>query len=60
MAPAGDAGQLADALQRVIEDPQLAADLGANAHDFVVEHFRRDAVHASVSDFLRSEMARGR
>ncbi len=60
MVTAGDAGQLADALQRVIEDPHLAADLGANARDFVVEHFRRDAVHASVSDFLRSETERGR
>ncbi|WP_292763220.1 glycosyltransferase family 4 protein [Microbacterium sp. UBA3486] len=60
MVPAGDARQLAGALQRVIEDPRLAEGLGAAARDFVVENFRRDLVHASVSDFLRREMVRGR
>lgn len=60
MVPAGDAQQLAVALRRVVEDPSLAAGLGAAARDFVVENFRRDAVHASVSEFLRGELARGR
>ncbi|MFJ3472827.1 glycosyltransferase family 4 protein [Microbacterium maritypicum] len=60
MVPAGDARQLAGALQRVIEDRRLAEGLGAAARDFVVENFRRDLVHASVSDFLRREMVRGR
>jgi len=60
LVPAGDAGELAVALRRVIEEPDLAAELGAAAREFVVENFRRDAVHASVSGFLRDEMVRDR
>nr|WP_314841123.1 glycosyltransferase family 4 protein [uncultured Microbacterium sp.] len=58
IVPVGDPHALAVALRRVIEEPGLAADLGGAARDFVVEHFRRDAVQASVSAFLRSEMTR--
>ncbi len=60
VVPAGDAAELAVALRRVLEDPDLAARLGAAGRDFVVEDFRRESVQSAVGAFLRGEHDRGR
>ncbi|MEE6388553.1 glycosyltransferase family 4 protein [Microbacterium paraoxydans] len=60
IVPAGDAAELAVALRRVLEAPDLAARLGAAGRDFVVENFGRAGVQSAVADFLRGERDRGR
>lgn len=49
LVPAGDAGALAEALRRLVEDPALRGRVGAAARERVLEHF-------DLPDFRRAHL----
>jgi starch synthase len=52
LVPVGDAGALAAALERVLADPPLAAQLGRRGRERVESSFSVEAVGAQLRDFL--------
>ena len=61
IVPPGDAGALAAALRRLIDDPELRARLGAQARDRARAMFSLDAMTSGVMDVYREahEMRKG-
>ncbi len=61
IVPPGDAGALAAALRRLIDDPKLRARLGAQARDRARAMFSLDAMASGVMDVYREahEMRKG-
>jgi glycosyltransferase involved in cell wall biosynthesis len=60
VVPPEDSGALADALERVVSDPELAARLGAGGHRYAREHVAWDAVAEQVEAALSSLNGAGR
>lgn len=61
IVPPGDAGALAGALSRLIDDPELRARLGAQARDRAHEMFSLQAMTSGVMDVYREALdMRGR
>ena len=60
VVPPEDSGALADALERVVSDPELAATLGAGGHRYAREHAAWDTVAEQVEAALSSLNGAGR
>ena len=54
LVPPGDAGGLADALERLARDPDLRRRLGATARDLVEREFSEEVVVAQTLELYRS------
>jgi glycosyltransferase involved in cell wall biosynthesis len=59
LVPAGDVAALADGLRKLMDDPELAARLGANARQSVRENYSRDAMRRRFEAFYE-ELCRPR
>jgi glycosyltransferase involved in cell wall biosynthesis len=57
LVPAGDAAALASALARLLDNPEEAQDLGAQARTFVREHFDIRTTVAELERLWQSRAA---
>lgn len=57
LVPAGDTDGLAEAVARVLDDPDLAADMGKRAREDVATRFSAEAAATSTVDWYRRVLA---
>jgi glycosyltransferase involved in cell wall biosynthesis len=58
LVPPGDPATLADAINRLIKDPSLAAEFGIHARERVLAHFSIDQMLAGIDAFYHEAVAR--
>lgn len=58
VVPPGDATALAGAIARILDDPALARELGAQGERRVREHFSLEAMLRAIDDLYRTQLAR--
>jgi glycosyltransferase involved in cell wall biosynthesis len=50
--------ELADAVQRLADDPALAKQLGESGHDYITKHFDRDTLATQYLETLTALVAK--
>jgi glycosyltransferase involved in cell wall biosynthesis len=60
VVPSGDAGVLADAMERLVRDPELRARLGRAARTEIASRFALERLNAEIDGFYREALAQKR